>query len=52
MFKKYVHLTLIKGGQEKENHSQQIPVFRCAEWANFKDLHCNCMEIEGGARGP
>ena len=25
MFEKYVHLTLIKGGQEKENHSQQIP---------------------------
>ena len=40
MFEKYVHLTLIKGGQEKENHSQQIPTFRCSEWANFKDLHC------------
>ena len=40
MFEKYVYLTLIKGGQEKENHSQQIPTFRCSEWANFKDLHC------------
>ena len=40
MFEKYVHLTLIKGGQEKENHSQQIPTFRCSEWENFKDLHC------------
>ena len=28
MFEKYVYLTLIKGGQEKENHSQQIPTFR------------------------
>ena len=40
MFEKYVYLTLIKGGQEKENHSQQIPTFRCSEWSNFKDLHC------------
>ena len=40
MFEKYVYLTLIKGGQEKENHSQQIPTFKCSEWANFKDLHC------------
>ena len=40
MFEKYVHLILIKGGQEKENHSQQIPTFRCSERANFKDLHC------------
>ena len=38
MFEKYVYLTLIKGGQEKENHSQQIPTFRCPEWSNFKDL--------------
>ena len=28
MFEKYVYLTLIEGGQEKENHSQQIPTFR------------------------
>ena len=35
MFEKYVYLTLIKGGQEK-----QIPTFRCSEWSNFKDLHC------------
>ena len=27
-FVKYVYLTLIEGGQEKENHSQQIPTFR------------------------
>ena len=40
MFEKYVYLTLIKGGQEKENHSQQIPIFKCFEWSNFKDLHC------------
>ena len=40
MFEKYVYLTLIKGGQEKENHSQQIATFRCSEWSNFKDLHC------------
>ena len=35
MFEKYVYLTLIKGGQEKENHSQQIPTFRCSEWSNL-----------------
>ena len=40
MFEKYVYLTLIEGGQEKENHSQQIPTFKCSEWSNFKDLHC------------
>ena len=40
MFEKYVYLTLIKGGQEKDNHSQQIPTFRCSEWSNVKDLHC------------
>ena len=40
MFEKYVYLTLIKGGREKENQSQQIPTFRCSEWSNFKDLHC------------
>ena len=40
MFEKYVHLTLIKGGQEKENYSQQIPTFRCSEWANLKNMHC------------
>ena len=40
MFEKCVYLTLLKGGQEKEDQSQQIPTFRCSEWANFKDLHC------------
>ena len=40
MFEKYFYLTLIEGGQEKENHSQQIPTFKCFEWSNFKDLHC------------
>ena len=35
MFEKYVYLTLIKGGQEK-----QIPTVRCSEWSNVKDLHC------------
>ena len=40
MFEKYVYLTLIEGGQEKENNSQQIPTFKCSEWSNFKDLHC------------
>ena len=40
MFEKYVYLTLIEGGQEKENHLQQIPTFKCSEWSNFKDLHC------------
>ena len=38
MFEKYVYLTLIEGGQEKENHSQQISTFRGSEWSNFKDL--------------
>ena len=33
------NLTLVKGGQEKEDQSQQIPLFRCSEWSNFKDLH-------------
>ena len=40
MFEKCVHLTLLKGGQEKEDQSQQIPIFRYSEWSNFKDLHC------------
>ena len=39
MFEKYVYLTLIKGGQEKENHSQQIPTFRWSEWSNFSNLY-------------
>ena len=45
LFEKYVYLTLIKGGQEKENHSQQIPTFRCSEWSNFKDLHCKDLHL-------
>ena len=37
MFEKYVYLTLIEGGQEKENHSQQIPTFR---WSgDLNDYH-------------
>ena len=40
MFENCVYLTLIKGGQEKEDQSQQIRIVRCSEWSNFKDLHC------------
>ena len=50
MFEKYVYLTLIKDGEEKENHSQQIPTFRCSEWSNFKDLFCKWNE--SGFRPP
>ena len=45
MFEKYVYLTLIEGGQEKENHSQQIPTFKWSEWSNFKDLHCKDLLV-------
>ena len=36
MFEKCVYLTLLKGGQEKEDQSQQIPT----EWSKIKNLHC------------
>ena len=39
MFEICVYLTLIKGGQEIEDQSQQIPTFRSSEWSTFKDLH-------------
>ena len=32
MFAKCVYPTLVKGGQKKEDQSQQIPTFRCSEW--------------------
>ena len=36
MFEKCVYLTLVKGGQKKEDQSQQIPTFRCSEWSILK----------------
>ena len=45
MFEKYVYLTLINGGQDKEYHSQQITTCRCSEWSNFKDLHCKDLPV-------
>ena len=33
MFEKCDYLTLVKGGQKKEDQSQQIPTFRCSEWS-------------------
>ena len=45
MFEKYFHLKHIKGGQEKENYSHQIPTFTWSEWANLKDLHCKDLLV-------
>ena len=36
MFEKCVYLTLVKGGQKKEDQLQQIPTFRCSEWSILK----------------
>ena len=47
MFEKYVYLTLIEGGQEKENHSQQIPTFRWSEWSNLHCKDCRCVGLWG-----
>ena len=33
MLGKYVYLTLVKGGQKKEDQSQQTPTFRCSAWS-------------------
>ena len=30
------NVSLVKGGQKKEDHSQQIPTFRCSEWSILK----------------
>ena len=29
-------LTLVKGGQKKEDQSQQFPTIRCSEWSILK----------------
>ena len=36
MFEKCVYPTLVKGGQMKEDQSQQIPTFKCSEWSILK----------------